>query len=219
MSVKFPSRRMYLLKHLQPSPDVVGGRWQKDGDWDVALMDTVADIVAQYIQEETCILVPANWNPWRDSEMAPAIEKKKAEVRAARAAVQDVEDTPRLRPFKFDQDPRAPQLLYRDEPSYPTATSVADWLNSKEILTDGGVTEEDMTHILEKMELQGRLQEMRGGGYRTDLATRRTKPSNGFVDSPCGICPVFDRCGDSGEITARTCKYFAEWLGTESEEV
>ena len=44
MSVKFPSRRMYLLKHLQPSPDVVGGRWQKDGDWDTVLMNTVADV-------------------------------------------------------------------------------------------------------------------------------------------------------------------------------
>ena len=143
------------------------------------------------------------------------MEDKKVEVRAG----QDIEDAPLLRPFSFNADPRAPTLLYRDEPSYPTAASVAEWLNSKEILTDKGVTEHDMEEILEMMELQGRLQQMRGGGYRTDLATIRTKASNGFVDSPCGICPVFDRCGDTGEITARTCKYFADWLGTESEDV
>jgi DNA-directed RNA polymerase III subunit RPC6 len=33
----------------------------------------------------------------------------------------------------------------------------------------------------------------------------------GSTEIPCLRCPVFDICGDGGEVNARTCVYFKEW--------
>lgn len=35
---------------------------------------------------------------------------------------------------------------------------------------------------------------------------------SGIVQSTCGVCPVANRCGDQGLITAETCVYFDDWL-------
>jgi DNA-directed RNA polymerase III subunit RPC6 len=76
-----------------------------------------------------------------------------------------------------------------------------------------------MEQLLEMMVLDGRLEKISGTNYRTVLTATDTKVYNGFVDAPCGNCPVFDLCGDEGEISARSCVYFGQWLETQSEEV
>ncbi|KAK4885409.1 hypothetical protein RN001_001680 [Aquatica leii] len=60
-----------------------------------------------------------------------------------------------------------------------------------------------------------------------DNKAERTVNSNGeylyraikpFLDPPgvvrttCGICPIVDRCGDSGLINPKSCKYLTSWL-------
>jgi hypothetical protein len=35
---------------------------------------------------------------------------------------------------------------------------------------------------------------------------------NGFAMSPCGVCPVLDKCTPSGLISPATCVYFSAWL-------
>lgn len=43
--------------------------------------------------------------------------------------------------------------------------------------------------------------------------TTKTTFFIGLVQSPCGICGVFDFCNDStGAITPRLCTYMKEWL-------
>lgn len=37
-------------------------------------------------------------------------------------------------------------------------------------------------------------------------------PPEGIVQSPCGICPVINKCSDVGSITPKTCSYMKEWL-------
>jgi DNA-directed RNA polymerase III subunit RPC6 len=213
MSVKFPNRKMYLLKHLKPSEDIAGGPWQSEGDFDTALIDTITGIVGQHVENETCIKVPGNWNDYEISgDRTAAIAAKKAEVRGVR----DIED---LAVKELSRDPNTSSLVHRHAPQYPTAASVADWLNSKEILKGKFVREDDMEQLLEMMVLDNRLEKISGTNYRTVLSAIDTKVYNGFVDAPCGNCPVFDLCGDEGEISARTCVYFGQWLETESEQV
>ncbi|KAF1935551.1 RNA polymerase Rpc34 [Clathrospora elynae] len=207
MSVKFPNRKMYLLKHLKPSEDIAGGPWQSEGDFDVALINTISGIIAQHVENETCIRVPGNWN---DYELA--VMHKKEEVR-------DIEEAPAVKPYRPSRDPNTSRLLHKHNPQYPTAASVADWLNSKEILKGKFVREDDMEQLLEMMVLDDRLEKISGTNYRTVLRAADTKAYNGFVDAPCGNCPVFDLCGNEGEISARTCVYFGQWLETTSEEV
>ncbi|EDU43373.1 RPC34 DNA-directed RNA polymerase III subunit C34 [Pyrenophora tritici-repentis] len=212
MSVKYPNRKMYLLKHLKPSEDIAGGPWQTDGEFDTALIETISGAVAQYVEHETCIKVPGNWN---DYDRSVAIAQKKA---SALDAVRDIEEAPAVRSYKPPRDPNAFRIVHRHKPHYPTAASVAEWLNGKELIKAKTVREEDMEQLLEMMVAEDRLEKTSGTNYRTVLKATNTKVYNGFVDAPCGNCPVFDQCGDEGEISARTCVYFGQWLDTESEE-
>ncbi|KAJ4332545.1 34-kDa subunit of RNA polymerase III (C) [Didymella glomerata] len=215
MSVKFPNRKMYLLKHLRPSEDIAGGPWQSEGDFDTALIEAISQIVAQYIENETCIKVPGNWNDYEKPDRTAEIAQKKAQVQGIR----DIEDAPAVKPYHPPRDPNATKIVHRTSPQYPTSASVAEWLNSKEVLRGKTVREDDMEQLLEMMVLDGRLEKISGTNYRTVLTAVDTKVYNGFVDAPCGNCPVFDLCGDEGEISARTCVYFGQWLETTSEEV
>lgn len=215
MSVKFPNRKMYLLKHLRPSEDIAGGPWQTDGDFDMALIDTVSDLVARRVESETCIKIRGNWSDYAAADRAAAIARKKAHVQAVR----DIEDAPPVKPFRPPVDPNASRLVHRNNPHYPTAASLSEWLNGTGLLKGKIVREDDMEQLLETMVLDGRLEKISRTNYRVVLATTDVKVFNGFVDAPCGNCPVFDLCGDEGEISARTCVYFGEWLGTESEQV
>jgi len=212
MSVKYPNRKMYLLKHLKPSEDIAGGPWQSEGDFDTALIDIISGAVAAYVEQETCIKVPGNWN---DYDRTAAIAQKKASVLGA---IRDIEEAPAVKPYEPSRDPNAFKLVHRHNPHYPTAASVAEWLNNKQILRGKTVREDDMEQLLEMMVLDDRLEKTSGTNYRTVLKATDTKVYNGFVDAPCGNCPVFDLCGDEGEISARTCVYFGQWLETESEE-
>ncbi|KAI4669467.1 uncharacterized protein J4E79_001511 [Alternaria viburni] len=217
MSVKFPNRKMYLLKHLKPSEDIAGGPWQSEGDFDMALIETISGIVAQHVENETCIKVPGNWNDYDTTgDRTAAIAQKKAEVLGA---VRDIEEAPAVKPYNPAKDPNTSKLVHRHNPQYPTAASVANWLNSKEVLRGKTVREDDMEQLLEMMVLDDRLEKISGTNYRTVLRATDTKVYNGFVDAPCGNCPVFDLCGNEGEISARTCVYFGQWLETSSEEI
>jgi len=35
---------------------------------------------------------------------------------------------------------------------------------------------------------------------------------NGFAFSPCGVCPVLDKCSPTGVISPSTCVYLGAWL-------
>lgn len=213
MSVKTPNRKMYLLKHLKPSEDVAGGPWQNEGDFDSALIEAASMVVANKVQEETCIRVPGNWNAYVSADRQAAIAHKKALVNTP-----DIEDALPVKSYVPPSDPSASKLVHRSNPFYPTTISLAEYLNSVQLLRGKTVRESDMEQLLEMMVLEGKLEKVTATTYRTVLPPSR-QVFNGFVDAPCGNCPVFDLCADEGPITARTCVYFGEWLETTSEEV
>jgi len=52
-------------------------------------------------------------------------------------------------------------------------------------------------------------------GGKSSIIYRPTKIAildNGFTQSPCGVCPVFNDCHDEGEITPLKCLYLKNWL-------
>lgn len=40
----------------------------------------------------------------------------------------------------------------------------------------------------------------------------RSAPLSGLTQAPCGKCPVFDFCSDSGPVNPLNCEYCEEWL-------
>ncbi|KAF2013880.1 DNA-directed RNA polymeras-like protein III subunit Rpc34 [Aaosphaeria arxii CBS 175.79] len=218
MSVKHPNRKMYLLKHLRPSEDIAGGPWQSEGEFDMPLIRIVAEVVEKIIEKETCLEVPGNWNDYpraATQDRSAEIARKKAQQKE----VMDIEDTP-VRTFRPPRDPNRITTVLRDSPKYPTATSLRDAINNANIIKDKSLSVADMEQLLEMMVLEGRLEKIMGNNYRLASRALSTQENfNGFVDAPCGNCPVFEICSDEGEISARTCVYFGEWLDTESEAV
>ncbi|KAF1955047.1 RNA polymerase Rpc34 [Byssothecium circinans] len=213
MSVKHPNRKMYLLKTLTPSEEIAGGLWQSNGDFDMGMIEEITQIVAKKVEIETCIRVPGNWNNYDTTDRNAAIARKKAQVQGIR----DIEEAPPVRPYKPSVHGNTARLVHKSNPHYPTASTIAAWLNSTEVLKGRVARDEDMEQLMEMMVLEGRLEKVSAINYRTALSMSDTKVYNGFVDAPCGTCPVFDLCADDGEISAKTCVYFGEWLGTESE--
>ncbi|KAF2748384.1 DNA-directed RNA polymeras-like protein III subunit Rpc34 [Sporormia fimetaria CBS 119925] len=217
MSVKHPSRKMYLLAHLTPSEEIAGGPWQSEGEFDTALIEIVSRLVEQAIQKDTCVTVPPNYNPYTHTDPATTGSKR----RRTSTSIPDIEDTHTL---TVQQPPSSkrhkPALVLSAEPKPSTATTLLDAIVSMRVVKDKTIRESDMEQLLDMMVLENRIEKV-GNAYRLVMKPKeeRDEGLNGFVDAPCGTCPVFDVCGNRGEITARTCVYYGEWAGTESEVV
>lgn len=52
-SVKFPTRKIYMLYNLQPSIDVTGGPWFTDSELDVEFINSLLTIVWRFVSEKT----------------------------------------------------------------------------------------------------------------------------------------------------------------------
>ncbi|KXN87880.1 putative DNA-directed RNA polymerase III subunit rpc6 [Leucoagaricus sp. SymC.cos] len=48
-----------------------------------------------------------------------------------------------------------------------------------------------------------------GSVYR---AIREERPSFGWPEAPCSLCPSFDFCQDGGPVNPKDCVYYGEWL-------
>lgn len=57
----------------------------------------------------------------------------------------------------------------------------------------------------------GELGRPKGTVYYTP-ATLSIPENSAFTSIPCGVCPVFNECGDGGIISPQTCAYYSEWL-------
>lgn len=74
------------------------------------------------------------------------------------------------------------------------------------------LNEDDLEDILKTVVYDGKAQRIvkpEGVFYR---AVETLLPPEGLVQSPCGICPVINKCSDVGNITPKTCLYMKEWL-------
>ncbi|KAI5956937.1 RPC34 [Candida jiufengensis] len=52
-SVKHPTRKIYMLYHLQPSIDVTGGPWFTDSELDTEFIDTLLHVIWLYVVKQT----------------------------------------------------------------------------------------------------------------------------------------------------------------------
>ena len=52
-SVKFPTRKIYMLYSLQPSVEVTGGPWFTEGELDVEFINSLLTIVWRFVAEQT----------------------------------------------------------------------------------------------------------------------------------------------------------------------
>ena len=209
-SVKYPSRKIYMLAHLMPSEDVTGGPWFADGELDVDLIDELSDVICAFVSQ-------SSWGEPSGPTAAEIRRKRDAVALARKKAVKsdadDKGDEPRFRPkLRNGQVPVPRPAGFK---GYPTVFTILNFLEAAQI-AQVELTEEDLKILLDMLVFDGRLEKMGGLGYRTvrELDEEQSRLVNGLSEAPCGRCPVFNLCEEGGPVNASNCVYFAEWLGT-----
>jgi len=111
----------------------------------------------------------------------------------------------------------------------PMAQKSGSFVSSKEMwnfINDLGISKvklsmEDIEMILETLIFDGSVEKevivcsdptSLSGQMNIYRAVRPLVPVSPLMQTPCGICPVFDKCHPGGAISPQTCIYMKEWL-------
>jgi DNA-directed RNA polymerase III subunit RPC6 len=218
-SAKYPTRRIYLLSHIKPSADNLGGNFFDGGVLDEALVYEMKKLAVYTIEQ-------ASWakreipTPQLPTEVDFTSKKSKFKARP-----------------KFEYFPHPP-----DYEGYPTTLDVLASITSSGIL-QAGVTlvEDDISKLLKSLEYDGQIELVRTSqgkltnGYRSvhrgskmgmkpqpggheqgflgiNEVDEEGRPGNGFTGVPCGRCEVFKACRVGGVVSPEGCVYMTEWL-------
>lgn len=89
------------------------------------------------------------------------------------------------------------------------------------------LTIEDILMILSRLELDGLIEKVTSGMEMQSRIIADDEDDNIYVyraalpvpfglshigKVPCGVCPVFSSCSDSGPITPSKCPYYLDWI-------
>ncbi len=204
-SVKYPTRKMYILATLSPSEDVTGGPWFTDNELDTDFIHELAEVLQKYITSRSWAQRPAIMLPKKAK-----MNKEQAE----RAREKVLEPWQHLPKSNEDLLPLPPGFR-----NFPQVKELTLWIN-KSGVTPVTLAEVDLNQLLDVMCYDGRIDKVftggpGGPGYKT---RREAHPSSdefagtGLTEAPCGVCPVFNLCEEGGPVSASNCKYFEEWL-------
>ena len=217
-TVRFPTRKTYILAKLQPSDDVTGGPFYTDGVLDSVFINEMSNWTERYITGRSW------WHPpqpelHRKKKSLPKSDKERSLPKSDKEKSlpkQDRKDVEKLRAEAMHRKDRGRDRNKAMLPmppgykGYPTITEITKAINESK-LTDVVMKNAEMQQLVDILCWDGRLERINGGrAYRAVRVVDEEK--NGLTEAPCGKCPVFDFCQDDGPVNARTCQYFQDWL-------
>ena len=203
-TVKWPSRKTYMLAKLQPSEDATGGPFYTDSSLDEEFILQISHWAERFVIGRSW------WHP-----PLPEPSRKKSNSRLTQGEVESI----RAREFHQRGHVRARSQAMLPFPAayngYPTLPEVTRALNESQ-LSGVVMKESEVGQLLDILCWDGRLEKIRNGkayrAIRLVSGDDGISLDNGLTESPCGRCPVFDMCEEDGPVNARTCTYFQDWL-------
>jgi DNA-directed RNA polymerase III subunit RPC6 len=230
-SAKWPTRRIYMLHDLKPSEENAGGSFFIEGERDMGLIAAVGDWIVDHLEKET----------WAEQEghpkkLKPNLKRKRGEDRSATMAIDEATDGDRPLFRQPERNGNALIAYPSSHNDYPTGEQITKAVNDAGFIKGITLTEDDINHLLIKLEFDGRVERMRDetgkitNTYRSVRKSWATKdgpqfwygpidpdfhghgPGNGLTQSPCGRCPVFKQCRPGGVVSPETCVYLDDWL-------
>ena len=201
-SAKFPKRKIYILAHLQPSDDVTGGPFYTDGLLDEEFVHQLC------LWAERYVLGRSWYHP-----SSKTLQKKRKRSKLSE------EEAEELRAQEFREAEKEKTMVMKPMPpgytGYPTLPEITKAVNESG-LSGVIMKEAEMRQLMEILCWDNRLMKVMGGrgfkAVRIGGGKDGVKAQNGLTEAPCGRCPVFDLCEESGPVNARTCTYFQDWL-------
>lgn len=199
-TVKFPTRKTYILAKLQPSEDVTGGPFYTDGVLDEEFVLQMSFWTERYVIGRSWWHSPLPEFSKRKKDLSRMTQKQAEELRA--------EEMQRRGPGRERSKVMLP--MPPGYKGYPTISEITKAINASE-LSGVVMKSSEMQQLVDILCWDGRLEKIRGGkAYRAVRVLGGGE--NGLTEAPCGRCPVLDLCDEDGPVTARTCEYFQEWL-------
>lgn len=102
-------------------------------------------------------------------------------------------------------------LLIRNR-SYATANDVNKFISELGI-SKVKLSIEDIESILYTVVLDNNAERILAtNGSYLYRAINKFLPPTGLVKTMCGVCPIINRCADTGSINAQACTYLKDWL-------
>ena len=91
------------------------------------------------------------------------------------------------------------------------------------------LSQDELELVIQTLVYDGRLEEVRGSLLAMTNRFKQSgtvhykisKPApmpNYYTDTPCGVCPVANRCTEGGVISPSSCEYMRQWLNAPAEE-
>ncbi|KAK9447588.1 RNA polymerase Rpc34 [Limtongia smithiae] len=204
-SVKYPTRKIYMLASLQPSIDVTGDPWFTDSELDTEFVSTLLAIIRDFIASES---LPNE----DDKPLAPVISTRKKSRKSSKSSAPP------------------PQIVY-DQLSFPaTFTRYPTLAHIHDFVQTSGVTTVELSQanikaLVDVLVYDGKIESLDNGvSFMAILGAPDTNDTRGgagattiesgsvFTESPCGLCPVFDLCKKDGPVNPEECVYLDEWL-------
>lgn len=225
-SVKAPAQRIYMLSHLAPAEDITGGSFFDAGDLDEGLVEELGNLIVFFVSGQSWVDVKRK--PTRERHSSPIeIDDDQPNGDANGKKRKRTDDGGGEAPKKSRPEYRINQAAYpAGSRSYPTIDNIHHFVTNTDAIRSNkaaSLTVREVQEIVNVLHWDEKLEKCRGG-YRTVLGVKHKQPGayeyddledaagNGLTEMPCGRCPVFDICSDTGPINPGNCVYFEQWL-------
>ncbi|KAI4227771.1 MAG: hypothetical protein L6R40_008182 [Gallowayella cf. fulva] len=226
-TAKFPNRKTYMLAGLQPSEDVTGGPFYTDGVLDDEFVHQMALWTERYIVGRSWYTTAGSTHPQSHNKKPSKhshLSKQQAESKRNSTLESSISSRNSSHMSLLPFPPG-----YTGYPTIPEITRAINASNISPVM----MKEVEMKQLLDILVWDGRIEENRSNeGYKAVrkaalavMSGQRATEEGGqgiqdgqeggsaLTEAPCGRCPVMGFCEEGGPVNARSCEYFAEWLG------
>ncbi|KAL8904871.1 MAG: hypothetical protein Q9207_002994 [Kuettlingeria erythrocarpa] len=225
-TVKFPTRKTYMLAGLQPSEEATGGPFYTDGVLDDEFVHQMARWTERFIVGRSWYVPDSHHQTQKAKTSHHGPVSKQLLESERNSALEHSSSSGR-------QGSREILPFPPGYTGYPTIPEITQAINHSG-LSPVTMKEAEMKQLLDVLVWDGRIERNRfTGGYKAVkraalevMNKPRSSRGNGdgeatedglpgrsaLTEAPCGRCPVLAFCEEGGPVNARTCEYFAEWL-------
>ncbi|KAI8822602.1 RNA polymerase Rpc34 [Fimicolochytrium jonesii] len=201
--VKTPHKKVYMLYELEPSTELTGGAWYTDNEMDMDFIEQLSKQVHKYI-------VMKSYPPKNKDAVYPASHSNYPTASAIHKFITQSGLT--TVPLSVADVQALLDRLYYD--GKVTRLQKTGYATSEEEESAG--EEEEVMDLDDDDDFRGGKETVRDLQHHAwmykAIGGAAIEERNAWTDMPCGRCPVFDFCTESGPVNPSKCVYFKDWL-------
>lgn len=149
-SVKYPKRKIYMLKELEPAEEVAGGPWFSDGELDVDFIASIAGLVENHVRKLS----------WRDGPKLVVHKKRDADGDEFDELEIDYTRDPRFYHPAMSDKGRAMVPYPAGYKGFPTSSEILNWIDAEGFIQNKDITLQDMNMLLDVLVYDGKIERM-----------------------------------------------------------